>query len=241
MVSVMSLAVPASAQRGAPPPQPAIEGVVAAGAKLEPMVKGDMLQADVPVPPEVRGSTFRNQPLRNPGDAIRDSKGGIYFTDQGQSTPEGSYVLYRRPGGEVILIDNEFISPSGLALSPDEKTLYAIDLNAEHVHAFDVQPDGSVSNRREHARLDGYTQPATSLPTAGADGITVDARGRLYVTTNTGVQVISPSGANIGTIRVPAKPRNVAFAAPRSRDLYVATAMGVYRVSLLAEGPVSAR
>ena len=236
VAALVSLAVPASAQRGTLPPQPAIEGLVAAGATLEP-IRGGTLQADVPVPAEVRGSTFRNQPLRAPGDAIRDRKGGVYFTDQGHSTPEGSYVLYRRPGGDVILIDNEFISPSGLALSPDEKTLYAVDINAEHVYAFDVRPDGSVANRRQFARLEGYTQPATSLPTAGADGITVDARGRLYVTTNAGVQVISPSGANVGTIRVPAKPRNVSFAGAGSRDLLVATAMGVYRISLLTEGP----
>jgi gluconolactonase len=236
VVAVALSSLPASAQRPAPPPQAAIDGVVAAGAKLEPL-KGDVLQADVPVPPQVRAATFRNQPLRAPGDAVRDRKGGVYFTDQGQRTPEGSYVLYRRPGGEVILIDNEFISPSGLALSPDEQTLYAVDLNAEHVYAFDVQPDGSVTNRRRFARLEGYTQPATSLPRSGADGITIDARGRLYVTTDTGVQVIGPNGGHLGTIRVPAKPRNAAFAAPGSRDLLVATAMGVYRISLLTEGP----
>jgi gluconolactonase len=180
---------------------------------------------------------FGGMPLRAPNDLIVDKKGGIYFTDPGKGTPEGSYVLYRRPSGELLLIDNEFIFPNGLTLSLDEHTLYVADVNAEYVYAFDVQPDGGVKNRRRFAKLGGFTQPATALPRSGADGMAIDSRGRLYVTSDIGIQVIGPGGENLGTIQVPTKARNLAFGGAGRRTLYVIAAAELYRVPMLSEGP----
>jgi gluconolactonase len=181
---------------------------------------------------------FGGTPLRAPNDLIMDKKGGIYFTDPGgRGTPAGSYVFYRRPNAEVVLIDREFVFPNGVSLSLDEKTLYVVDINAEDVYAYEVQPDGSVKNKRSFAKLRGFTQPATGPARSGADGMAIDSKGRLYVTSDIGVQVISPSGQHLGNILVPKKARNVAFSGPGRRSLYITAVAELYRVPMLSEGP----
>lgn len=181
---------------------------------------------------------FGGKPLRAPNDLIMDKKGGIYFTDpaRGPGVPGPSHVLYRRPNGQVVLIDDQYSFPNGLTLSLDEKTLYVGDVTAEHVYAYDVQPDGSVKNKRPFAKLQGYTQAATGWR-SGADGMAIDSNGRLYVTSDIGVQVFDTRGVHLGTISVPTKARNVAFGGPRRQTLYITGPSELYRVPMLAEGP----
>ena len=90
------------------------------------------------------------------------------------------------------------------------------------VIAFDVQPDGSVRNERNFARLAGIAMTNRGVR-SGADGIAVDEAGRLYVTSTIGVQVFSPDGKHLGTIPIgnPDGPQNIAFAGPDKKTLYV--------------------
>ena len=179
---------------------------------------------------------FAGQPLRRPNDLVMDKKGGIYFTDQAGDAPEPSRVLYRRPEGEVILIDEKtFRRPNGVILSPDEKTLYVGDPDHEFIYAYDVQPEGSVKNARPFVRLREPTQGPNGTR-SGADGFAVDSKGRLYVTSDNGIQVIDPSGQFLGMIRVPSKARSVAFGGPGKRTLYITALTELYRVPTLAEG-----
>ena len=84
--------------------------------------------------------------------------------------------------------------------------------NGNGVLAFDVQPDGATTNRREFATL--------SAGGAG-DGMTIDADGRVYVTSNPGVQVFSEAGAYLGLIPTPRASISVAFAGAAKQVLYV--------------------
>ena len=70
-----------------------------------------------------------------------DKRGGVYFTDT-----QGIY--YPPPGGSVTRIIDEVPRPNGLVLSPDEKTLYVHNKDGVYMLAFDVAPDGKISNRR---------------------------------------------------------------------------------------------
>ena len=70
-----------------------------------------------------------------------------------------------------------------------------------------------------------------------ADGMAIDAKGRLYIGTSSGVQVIDPRGRYLGTIRVPAVVRNLAFAGPGRRVLYMTTLEALYRVQMQSEAP----
>lgn len=133
-------------------------------------------------------------------DLAADSKGGVYFTMGG--------LFYADPKGVVTKYGAD-LRTNGIILSADEKTLYVT--NGGTLAAFDVQPDGSLTNQREFAKLEAG---------GGGDGSTIDSMGRLYVTSNPGVQVISPDGKYLGLIPTPENVISVAFSGPNKKTLY---------------------
>jgi len=177
------------------------------------------------------------RPLMVPNDLIVDAKGGIYFTDPA-SRPivpgRKVYVYYLPPGAkEPLVIDDELARPNGIAITPDGRTLIVGNIVSDVVQAYDIQPDGSVRNKRTFARL-------TEIPAgedSGADGIAVDRDGRVYVTSIPGVQVFDSAGRHLGTIRVPRRPTNVAFAGPGKQTLYITAREGLYRLQMAVPGP----
>jgi gluconolactonase len=182
------------------------------------------------------------RPLRAPNDLIADSKGGIYFTDPAPrpapdvAPKETGNLHYIRPTGEVVLLDAQIQRPNGLTLSIDEKVLYVGDTEGEYLYAFDVQADGGVRNKRPFAKL-LEPEKGSLGPRSRADGMAIDSMGRVYVTTSAGVQVIDSRGQHLGIIRLPAVARNVAFAGPERRTLYLTTLEALYRVPVLSQGP----
>lgn len=140
-------------------------------------------------------------------DLIADGKGGAYFTSGG--------LYYARPQGGVTIIENDNLHSNGVMLSPDGSVLYVT--NNTSILAFDVQADGSAINRRDFATLKGDD---------GGDGLAIDAEGRLYVTANTGIHVLSDKGDYVGLIPVRRRAITLAFAGPDKQTLYVG-AMGV--------------
>jgi gluconolactonase len=176
-------------------------------------------------------------PLLAPNDLIVDSKGGIYFTDPGPRPVvpgRPTYVYYLPSGaGQPILLDGGVARPNGLTLTSDGKTLIVDDTLNPTVFAYDVQPDGSVKNKRPFTQLRDI--PAGSE--SGADGIAIDRDDRAYITTVTGVQVFDPKGEYLGTIKVARQPANAAFAGADKQTLYITAREGLYRVRTLAKGP----
>ena len=187
-------------------------------------------------------AAFEGKPLYGPNDLIPDKKGGIYFTDPPPrlgpdlAPKEPGNLYYMRPNGDVIFLDGAIQRPNGITLSLDERTLYVADTEGEFLWAFDVQPDGTVKNRRRFAKMLEPEKGQFGLKSRG-DGIAIDAEGRVYVTTGAGIQVISPKGEHLGIIRIPALAHNVAFAGPKKQTLYLTGQGGLYRVELLAAGP----
>jgi gluconolactonase len=116
---------------------------------------------------------YQGKSLGRLNDLVVDRKGTVYFT-------VGS-AYYLNPGGKVTSLGDN-IRSNGIMLSPDETTLYVT--NGQSILAFDIQPDGTVANRRDFAKLQGVN----------GDGMAIDAAGRLYVTTAPGVQVFGPDG-----------------------------------------------
>jgi len=190
----------------------------------------------------VLADAYGGKPLRQPNDLIPDRRGGVYFTDPAPrpapdvAPKEPGNVHYIRPGGEVILIDGEIARPNGLTLSLDEKTLYVDDTEGEYVYAFEVQVDGSTKNKRRFVGLHD-PEPGSFGPRSRADGMALDSEGRIYVGTASGVQVIDPKGNYLGTIRIPAVARNLAFGGVARRTLYLTTMKALYQIRLLSHGP----
>jgi gluconolactonase len=181
---------------------------------------------------KILADSYQGEPLDCIGGVINDltadSKGGVYFTMGG--------VYYADPKGVVTKYGTT--TPNGIILSADEKTLYAT--NGPAIAAFDVQPDGSLTNQREFAKLEGP---------GGGDGSTIDKDGRLYVTTNVGVQVLSPEGKHLGTIPTPRGVITAAFGGKDKKMLYilargatdangaeVANAAQVWAIQMIAQG-----
>ena len=189
-------------------------------------------------------SSYDGKPFGRANDLTADRKGGVYFTDSANAQPMPASgvplpaAVYYLPAGAMkpmqLLSDVAF--PNGLVLSADEKTLYLNNTNGEYMLAFDVQPDGSLTNRRNFAKYAGVTPNAAGVPVSGADGLTLDSEGRLYAACASGVQVFSPQGAHLGTIPMPRAPQNLSFAGTDRKTLYVVGRGVASRVPMIAQG-----
>jgi gluconolactonase len=177
------------------------------------------------------------KPFLSPNDLLVDANGGIYITDPGPRpvVPGRTAYVYYLPAGakEPIVIDDQIARPNGITLTRDGKTLIVNDTLGPTVYAYDVQPDGSVKNKRTFAQLRDIPEGKES----GADGMALDREDRLYVTTVAGVQVFDAAGKYLGTIKVPRQPANAGFAGPDKRVLYITAREGLYRINMLAQGP----
>jgi gluconolactonase len=177
------------------------------------------------------------KPLLSPNDLILDSKGGIYFTDPGPRpvvAGRPTCVCYLPAGAkQATVLDGAVGRPNGLTLTVDGKTLIVDDTIGNTVFAYDVQPDGTVKGKRAFAELRDI--PASKE--SGADGLALDDRDRVYITTLAGVQVFDAKGDYLGTIKLGRQPANVAFAGPDKQTLYITAREGLYRVKMLSRGP----
>ncbi|MEY4749193.1 MAG: hypothetical protein RIQ60_1407 [Pseudomonadota bacterium] len=107
-------------------------------------------------------------------DLVFDSRGNLYFTDQGQTglhDPSGRLYRLRIDGRLDLLLDN-VPSPNGVALSPDERVLYLAVTRGNQVWRVPLLEDGSVS------KVSAFF---TSYGPSGPDGLAVDEAGRVIV------------------------------------------------------------
>jgi gluconolactonase len=179
------------------------------------------------------------QALINPNDLIADRRGGIYFTHfvrgvRGQVVSDRQgFVYYVPPGAtQAVVIANDLGRPNGLSLTDDEKTLIVDDSDSDKVYAFELQRDGMAKSKRPFATLKDIPPGRTS----GADGLTIDRTGRVYVATSVGVQIFDGSGQYLGTLAVPGTPANVAFSGADKRTLYITAGSGLYRIHTVTQG-----
>jgi gluconolactonase len=157
-------------------------------------------------------------------DLTADSKGGVYFTM--------GTVFYSDSQGKVTKFgDNLFTN--GIVLSPDEKHLFVT--NRQTLVEFDVQKDGSLTNQRDFAKLEGGG--------FGGDGSAFDSEGRLYVTSNGGINVIAKDGKNLGLIATPRDVISVVFSGPDRHTLYAVSRDNaqnkdwIIALQMVAQGP----
>jgi gluconolactonase len=184
--------------------------------------------------------SYHGMPFIAPNDLSLAKDGGIYFTDPGEGPQRAHAIYYVKPSGEVILATDNLGGPNGLVLSRDEKTLFAVDSQSEYFYAYDVQPDHTLQNRRNFARLQGIVQTDKGMNN-GIDGMIIDNEGRLYVISNAGIEVFDPQGHALGIIALPIKAQNLAFAGKDGRTLYIvghsktARDGNLYKVRMLAQ------
>ncbi len=138
--------------------------------------------------------------------------------------------------------------PNGLAITPDDKTLYVVDShNVEggnrKIWAFDVAADGALANQR--LVFDFGTG-------RGGDGMRLDRQGNLWIaagvhesratrtkrpTCKTGIYVVSPAGKLLGRIPIPEDVlTNLTFGGPEMKTLYVTAGKTLFRIETETQG-----
>jgi gluconolactonase len=168
--------------------------------------------------------------FNSPNDLTIRSDGTVYFTDPdwqlGPRTSEtGMMGVYRVPpgGGVAELITSALDKPNGIALSPDERTLYVGSYGAD-IWKHAVNADGSV-------------EPGAIFASPGAsDGLGIDCAGNVYVTSGSVVRVFSASGMPRGDINVAENPSNVAFGGADHKTLFITAGKGLYSIVLNVPG-----
>src|SRR5215813_4564774 len=192
----------------------------------------------------------------SPNDCCVDAKGRIWFTDPRYGADrtdlemdvEGVYCIDHAGKIKRMLTQKEIDRPNGIAVTPDDKTLYVIDSHPKEggnrkIWAFDLADDGSLSRQRVVYDF-GRGR--------GGDGMRVDLNGNLWVAAGinkprgnpgesldvpAGVYVISPRGKLLGRIPIPEDLiTNVAFGGRDLKTLYVTAGKTLYRFPVNVSG-----
>ncbi len=175
---------------------------------------------------------YNGKHLNAPNDLWIDPAGGIYFSDpyyHRRWWPEGHKeiqdtrgVYYLSPDGEITRVIDDFETPNGLIGTPDGKTLYVADIQAKKTWKYDIQSDGTLANK-------SFFAPN------GSDGMTIDNKGNVYLTSGV-VWVYNSKGKLLAEIEFPEKPANVVFGGAKRDILFVTARKGVYTLQMKVKG-----
>ena len=156
----------------------------------------------------------------------------VYFSD-----PPNHRIWFIDSKGNKRVVFTGIEFPNGVRLSPDHSLLTVADTRGKWVWSFQVQPDGSLTNGEPFYRLETPDDSSQS----GADGMTYDTEGFLYIATKLGIQVCDQPGRVNAIINKPqeASLSNLVFGGPDMQWLYVTSRDKVYRRHLRRKGSVS--
>jgi gluconolactonase len=189
----------------------------------------------------VMANSFQGRPLNFPNDVVVKSDGAIYFTDpwagpRAQVPPAetdlGFAGVFRisPDRGTLTLLVNDFLTPNGLAFSPDESVLYINDSARRHIRAFDMQPNGTLARQTDRVFVDlGGREPGAP------DGMKVDSAGNVYCGGSGGLYIVDPKGKKLGRIvHGFANTANVAFGGDDWKTFYFCTrtSLGSFKVKI---------
>jgi gluconolactonase len=201
----------------------------------------------------ILADTYQGKQLNSPNDLVYRSDGSLYFTDppyglrtQKDDDPgkqlkiNGVYriphALEQKPGSaparsELQQLITNLTRPNGIAFSPDEKFLYVDNSEPKKIWMrYRVLPDGKLTDPKLLYDATADTRPGAP------DGMKVDVQGNIYSTGPGGVWIFSPEGKPLGTIVMPEKSSNMAWAGEDRKTLYITASTGIYRVHLNIAG-----
>jgi gluconolactonase len=184
---------------------------------------------------------FEGKRFNSPNDLVIAQSGVIYFTDPPYGLKKGGaaaeldfHGIYAIDStGAVKLIDKSVRFPNGIALSPDEKTLYVAvsDPQDTRVIAYDLNASKS------EARVVFNAQPLKSPERkGGCDGLKVDAQGNIWTTGPGGVLVLDAKGRHLGSILTGQATANCAWGGEARDTLYITADMFLLRVKTKVKG-----
>jgi len=194
-----------------------------------PDYKGGSIQRIDPKTGETRVlySECNGHKLSAPNDIVFDSEGGFYFTDLGKryaNQRDHGGLYYALPdGSQVVELAYPMLTPNGVGLSPDERTVYVADTESSRLFAFDILEPGKIKHEPFPAPYGGRC--VCGLPGFQRfDSLAVEASGNICVATLIAgcITVISPSGQVVRQVKMPdVYPTNICFGGPDLRTAYI--------------------
>jgi len=181
---------------------------------------------------------YEGKILNAPNDVWVSADGALYFTDpfykrewwDYNQPPQGTEQVYFLSADRKTLkrVTTDLAQPNGIIGTPDGKTLFVADIKARKTYAYDIQPDGALTNKRLRCEL-------------GSDGMTLDAEENLYLT-GRGVTVFDKAGKQIEHIDVPESwTANVSFGGKDHQTLFITASKGLYSIQTKHHGANAAK
>lgn len=182
---------------------------------------------------EVVVDGYQGRLLNGPNDVWVHPGGGVFFTDpyykrpywdRGPVEQAGQFVYYLAPDRKTLRpVAEDLQQPNGIIGTPDGRLLYVADIRAKRTYAYDIQPDGTLADKRLFCEL-------------GSDGMTIDNEGNVYLTGN-GVTVFNSSGQQIAHIEIPERwTANVCFGGKDGHLLFITASKSIYGVPMRTRG-----
>ncbi|MBH0041960.1 SMP-30/gluconolactonase/LRE family protein [Pseudoalteromonas sp. SWXJZ10B] len=176
-------------------------------------------------------SEFDGLSFSSPNDMTMHKNGDIFFTDPnwqlGERTQQMPYTgVYKLSNtGTLSLIDATLKKPNGVALSPDQRTLYIGDFS-NRVSKYTIDENGDISPREDFIKV---TSP---------DGIKVDSAGNIYVSSHKKgvINIYTPRGSLIDKIELGPNVTNLAFGGKNRKTLLITTAKGLFTLDVKVAG-----
>ena len=183
------------------------------------------------------------QRFSSPNDLCFDRAGNLFFTDPPYGLPSDTKQetdfngVYRLgTDGKLAVIDRELLRPNGIALSPDEKTLYvgSTDGSQPFIKAYALNADGTVASSRVFFDSTEFSQRTKRR--GGLDGLKVDAQGNIWTSGPGGILVINAEGKLLGAIYTARPTANCAFGDADHQTLYITANESLLRVRTRVKG-----
>lgn len=183
-------------------------------------------------------TNFEGHYLNGPNDVWVAPDGGMYLTDpfykrkwwdHDTMALTNEEVFYLSPDRKKLeRVTDDLKKPNGITGTPDGKKLFVSDIRSGQTWSYDIQPDGSLTNKTFFCAL-------------GSDGMTIDAEGNLYLT-GKGVTVFDKSGKQIDHIDVPEKwAANVCIGGKDHQTLFITATESLYSIQLRVKGANAAK
>ena len=184
--------------------------------------------------------------LRGPNDLVFDAHGGFYFTDLGKVREDeidrGGIFYGYADGSDPRVIARPVMTPNGIALSADAKTLYYAETEGARIWSFVVESPGIVSKEdwpSPHGGRMLASSPGGHFQRF--DSMAVDEQGNLCVATlmHGGITVIAPDGQALRHVPLPDRfTTNICFGGRARRTAFV-TLSGTGRLIAIDDWPAA--
>lgn len=193
--------------------------------------------------PEPFFNSYEGKRLNSPNDLVFLPDGSFFFTDppyglKGRDHDPAKQLpfngVFHYKNGKLTPIITNLTLPNGIALSPDNKTLYVNNSGpAERVIAYPLHADGSVGAPQNIIAFTGKEGPGVP------DGMKIDSRGDIWTTGPGGIRILTPEGKVLGQILLPEVAANLAWGG-NGTTLYITARTHIYSLQTLVRGNLPA-